>query len=272
MVKSYSPTSLAEALQIRASQNVVPIAGGTDLMIGNVNNTACLFIGKLPELKAITEDDEYVYIGACVTFAEALRSPLTPPLTKEAISKIASPAIRNVGTFGGNICNGAGKADSVVSDFVYSAKVRLESVNGVRIMDASDFSLGRKKVALKDNELMTAIMFPKSKIAYDYYFEKVSTRNALAISNVSFGAIWQIEEGIVKDIAIAIGAAGDTVLRCVDIEEKMKGKTIKEVEEERLALIKMYNERMYFPLDRTSQNYRVQVCSNLIGHILSEYC
>ena len=45
---------------------------------------------------------------AAVTYTEALASPVVPQLMKEAISRIAAPAIRNAGTFGGNLGNGAG--------------------------------------------------------------------------------------------------------------------------------------------------------------------
>ena len=109
MVNGFVPKDLREALELRAAENVVPYAGGTDLMVENRPGVSYLFIGKLAELRQIREDERCIRIGAAVTYTEALASPLVPPLMKEAVSRIAAPAIRNAGTFGGNLGNGSAK-------------------------------------------------------------------------------------------------------------------------------------------------------------------
>ena len=106
MVNGYVPDSLREALELRAKYDVVPYAGGTDLMVDNRPGVTYLFLHKIPELRRITVDDEYVRIGAAVTFTEALADERVPQLMKEAVSRIAAPAIRNAGTFGANLGNG----------------------------------------------------------------------------------------------------------------------------------------------------------------------
>ena len=161
MVNGRSAASLQEALKIRANEKVVPYAGGTDLMVENRKDVTYLFLGKVPELRQITADDEYVRIGAAVTFTEALESPLVPALMKEAVAKIAAPAIRNAGTFGGNLGNGSAKADSVLIEFVSDAKLRLVSVRGERVVDVDAFYLGRKKLDLMEDELIAEIWLPK---------------------------------------------------------------------------------------------------------------
>ena len=95
MVNGFVPKDLREALELRAAENVVPYAGGTDLMVENRPGVSYLFIGKLAELRQIREDERCIRIGAAVTYTEALASPLVPPLMKEAVSRIAAPAIRN---------------------------------------------------------------------------------------------------------------------------------------------------------------------------------
>ena len=127
MVNGYAPTSLQEALKLRSEYDVVPYAGGTDLMVENRRNAEYLFLSTVPELKQIRTDDENIRIGACVSFTEALSDPAVPGLIKKAVSHIAAPAIRNAGTFGGNLGNGSAKADSVVAEFAADAKLRLVS-------------------------------------------------------------------------------------------------------------------------------------------------
>ena len=76
---------------------------------------------------------------------------------KEAISSIASPAIRNLGTMGGNIGNGSSKGDSVLVLFVADAKLRIVSLRGERIIDIDKFYLGRKKLDLREDEIIVEL-------------------------------------------------------------------------------------------------------------------
>ena len=107
MVRKYHPELLKDALSIRAAETVVPYAGGTDLMIKPDENAEYLFLDRISEMKNITEDSGVLRIGAACTFTELLQSSLTPAFLKEVVSSIGAPAIRNLGTVGGNICNGS---------------------------------------------------------------------------------------------------------------------------------------------------------------------
>ena len=269
MVNGYAPKTLLEALELRSKLDLVPYAGGTDLMVENRPNVSYLFLGKLTELKGISEDAEFVRIGAAVTYTEALASPIVPQLMKEAISRIAAPAIRNAGTFGGNLGNGSAKADSVLIEFVTGAKLRLLSVRGERIVDVEAFYLGRKKLDLADDEIIAEILLPKAGVN-DYYYKKVGGRNALAISRVSFAGLLSIENGVVTRFAAGFGAVADTVLRYRDLEAMLVGKTVEEAKAEKAALLKAYAERMVLTRGRVSAEYRKTVCMNLLADFLTE--
>ena len=268
MVEAYYPQTLDEALSIINDTNVIPYAGGTDLMIMNKHEHPFMFIGKLPELTKIYDDGQYIHIGACVTYTQAYRSELIPRLIHTVIAKIASPAIRNKGTFGGNLGNRGGKADSVLADFVLDAIIKIQSVDGVRLVPVINFYLGKRKIDLAENELISEILIPKASIFENCYFEKISARNSLAISNISFGASWSIEKGIISHISIAIGAAGDTVLRCPNLEKLLVGRSREDIEKERQNILNEYQSRMNFPLDRTSIDYRKTVCELLIDYLI----
>ena len=127
MVNGFMPVSLKEALEIRSSEKVTPYCGGTDLMIENKEGQTYLFLNKVPEMKKIVEDDEYIRIGAACTFTEVLNSTIVPQIMRDAVATIAAPAIRNSGTMGGNIGNGSAKADSVLIEYALDAKVVVAS-------------------------------------------------------------------------------------------------------------------------------------------------
>lgn len=270
MVNGYMPKSLQEALEIRASQSVVPYAGGTDLMVENRPNVTYLFLNRVPELKTISEDDTYIRIGAGVTFTEALESPIVPQLMKEAVSRIAAPAIRNAGTFGGNLGNGSAKADSVLIQFAAGGKLRLVSVRGERIVDVSSFYQGRKKLDLSGDELIAEILLPKAGLE-NYYYEKVGGRNALAISRVSFAGIFGAENGVITRFSAAFGAVADTVLRFPELEAMVIGKTTAEAKAMRGELLAAYGEKLNLKQGRVSAAYRKQVCLNLMDAFLTQF-
>lgn len=270
MVNGYAPASLQEALEIRAAREVVPYAGGTDLMVENRKNVDYLFLNKVPELKQITVEGDYVRIGAAVTFTEALASPDVPQLMKEAVSRIAAPAIRNAGTFGGNLGNGSAKADSVLIEFAADAKLRIVSLRGERIVDVDKFYLGRKKLDLAGDELIAEILLPADGLD-QYYYEKVGGRNALAISRVSFAGIFGMEDDKITRISAAFGAVADTVLRYKDIEAMLIGKTIEEAKAFKADYLKAYSDRMVLTRGRVSAEYRKNVCMNLLGDFLTKF-
>ena len=269
MVDGYIASSLKEALEIRAMNKVIPYAGGTDLMVENLQEAPYLFIGKLNELQQIKEDEEYIRIGGAVTFTQALKSDVVPPLMKEALSRIAAPAIRNAGTFAGNIGNGSAKADSVLIHYVTDAKICLSSVRGTREVNIDSFYLGRKKLDLKDDELITEILIPKRGID-NYYYKKVGGRNALAISRVSFAGIIEKKDDVIVNFAAAFGAVADTVLRFKDLEKMIVGKTINEAKKIKNDVINAYSEKMLLTQGRVSAEYRKTVCINLLYDFLDD--
>lgn len=269
MVNGYVPQTLAEALELRSQYDLIPYAGGTDLMVENRPDVSYLFLGKLPELREIKVDEDYIRIGAAVTYTEALASDLIPALMKEAISRIAAPAIRNAGTFGGNLGNGSAKADSVLIDFVADAKLRLLSVDGERIVPVDAFYLGRKKLDLAKNEIIAEILLPKTGLE-NYYYKKVGGRNALAISRVSFAGIITVEDGKITRFAAAFGAVADTVLRFKELEAILLGKTLEGAKALRQELLAAYSEKMVLTRGRVSAEYRKTVCMNLLGDFLTE--
>ncbi len=269
MVEYYQPTSLQEALQIRSEHKVTPYAGGTDLMIEANENITYLFLNKVCEMRKIYEDAEYIHIGAACTYERIHGSELVPQILKDAVSQIAAPAIRNLGTIGGNIGNGSAKADSALVCFALDAKLQLSSVSGSRLVDIDKFYLGRKKLDMAENELITEILIPKTDFSKYSYF-KVGARNALAISRVSFAGVLALKDGHISNIACAFGAVADTVLRFRDIEKMFIGKTLSEASALKQDFLQAYDTSIVPIRGRVSMEYRKAVCMNLLNEFLSQ--
>jgi len=226
-----------------------------------------LFLHKIPEMRRITDDGEYIRIGASCTFTETAESPLCPAILREAIIRIAAPAIRNLGTIGGNIGNGSPKADSALIFYVTGAKLRLMSERGERVLPIKDFYTGRKKVALGSDELIVEVLTPKP--APDrYYYRKVGAREALSISRISFAGSIDERDGRITNCAVAIGAVSDVIIRREDIDGMLIGKTIAEAKALKADYLSAYDEAIMPIRGRVSEKYRKDVCMNLLKDFL----
>ncbi|MGH2542462.1 MAG: FAD binding domain-containing protein, partial [Ardenticatenaceae bacterium] len=87
-----------------------PIAGGTDLM-GELKERVAtpetlVSLLDVVELRGVSAEPEGLRIGAMTTLAEleAHREIRLYPAFAQAVSSVATPQIRNIGTLGGNLC------------------------------------------------------------------------------------------------------------------------------------------------------------------------
>ena len=269
MVNGYKPSTLQEAIEIRARERVIPYAGGTDVMVRRPEGIPFLFLNDIPELKEIRDDGEYIRIGAAVTFTQALKNDLVPALMKEAVSRIAAPAIRNAGTFGGNLGNGSDKADSVMAGFALDGRVRLLSESGERVLPLGEFCIRRGVTAIRDDELIVEILLPKENCTLPYYYKKIGGRNALAISRVAVGGVYSVKDGVIEQFTAAFIGGGDVCRRFKEIEEKLIGKSVDDVRANIDEYVKSYSESLTFTRGRVSAEYRRTVITNLIKDYLS---
>lgn len=269
MVTSYIPADLNEALAIRAREPVTLYGGGTDLMIEASDDASYIFLGKLPELRGIRADDSYVRIGSECTFTEIIENSLTPAILREAASGIGGPAIRNLGTIGGNIGNGSPKADSVLILFAANASVVLQSERGDRTVPVRDFYLGKRKIDLKDDEIITEVLIPRHGLS-NYSYTKIGARKAQAISRVAFAGILDLENGRIKNCSVAFGAVSDKVVCRPDIDAMLIGLTLAEASEKKAAYLEAFDKAIVPIAGRISAEYRKTVCMNLLKDFMEK--
>jgi CO/xanthine dehydrogenase FAD-binding subunit len=260
----FAPESLEEALSLLKSEKLRPYAGGTDIMIDPNPSDRYLFLHKVAELTDVWEDSNFIHFGAGCTFTQLLEEPLAPSALKEALSGIAAPALRNVGTIGGNIANGSAKGDSALI-FVASESVAvLKSASGERKVPVEALYLGRKKMDIRPDELLCRVSMPK-KWLNSYYFKKVGARKSLAISRISFAGFLSVENGIVAHNTVAFGAITDTILRRPELDAAIVGKTPTEAISAKDGLLEKWAASITPTSGRVSGEYRKEVCLSLLG-------
>lgn len=261
----YAPPNLSEALALcQELPDSTILAGGTDLLVqlrdSNDKVKALINIAGLPELQTIERLGNTVRLGAGVTFSRFLQQGVDffPPLT-EAVRQLASPSIRNRATFGGNIVNASPAADTLPPLYAADAVVILQSIHGKRRVGLAEFILGPKRTALQTGEILIQIEWnvPEN---YIYYYRKIGTRRALALSKVSFCGLYLPED---KTIRLAYGAVGPTVMRALAAEARFsKG--------DRESLLAAVTE-MVQPINdqRSTADYRRFICRQLTREFLT---
>ena len=189
---------------------------------------------------------------------------------KAAVSRIGAPAIRNAGTFGGNIGNASAKADSVPVELAADAKLRLVSLRGERILEIENFYHGHGTHDLGPDELIAEILLPRTGLDH-WYYEKVGGRSALAISRISFAGVFDMREDRITKAAAAFGAVSDTVLRFRDLEAMLIGRSAEEARLLKPDFLRAYDERLQLTEGRVSARYRKGVCLKLLENFLSSF-
>jgi xanthine dehydrogenase FAD-binding subunit len=276
---AYRFDRLEETLSQLNKDNCAIIAGGTDVMVMHKSRRGVppkipkpiIFIDHLSELKRVYQNGKDLHIGACCTYSELLDDALIPIPLKKAIKTIAAPAIRNRGTLGGNICNASPAGDTLPLLYVYNAKLLLRSVNGDRIAPISEFIQGVRRVQREPNEILTEIILPSVlEEGAHVVFEKVGNRNADAIAKVGFAAYIRTNGDVIEDVRFAFGAVGPTMVRSIDIEKKLLGKTIPLADADIAQVVAAF-DKIIKPIDdqRSTAIYRKTVALNLLRYFLS---
>lgn len=275
MVNSWSPASLAEALTIRREHpKAVPLAGGTDWMVNRDEDAELLFLSGVRELRGVQDTDAETVIGAAESYAALLEEPLVPEVLRRAVRGIASPAIRNMGTVGGNICNASPAGDTLPVLYALDASVALASLSAdgkpaFRNVPITDFIRGVRRIDLRPGELLAEIRIPKAEFGKVYY-QKVGARRADAISKLSFAGLAACAGGTVTAFRAAFGAVGPTVVRRRELEETVIGRRWDDVRHDHAELAERYLQYVK-PIDdqRSTAAYRRKVCENLLEDFLS---
>jgi CO/xanthine dehydrogenase FAD-binding subunit len=101
----WRPTSIDELIHLQQEQPALTLlAGGTVALPAWQNEIApkeVIYLPSIPEL----HDRGPSWCGSAVTLAEIAEETAYPATLREAAASIASPAIRNIATLGGNIAN-----------------------------------------------------------------------------------------------------------------------------------------------------------------------
>ncbi len=275
----FRPTSTEEACSLlaRYGADASILAGGTDLMVA-VNQAqrpleVVIHLGSLG-LDSIQTTETNLILGATATHTEIARSPLVldkAPLLAEAVRSIGSPAIRNMGTIGGNIANASPAADGSVALLALRAQVRLISTRGERVVDLEDFFTGSGETVLQPDELLQEVILPIHDAANQWRWQKLGQRHGSVCAVISVAIALRAEAGLCRHARIAMGTVAPTPLLASRAGEMLSGHRLDEplVEKAIAAASESIPER---DGARASAWYRRRICEITLRRFLSPLC
>jgi CO/xanthine dehydrogenase FAD-binding subunit len=212
-----APTELdqAHALLSDPTQKTIILAGGTDLMPRfnrhrRKREEVLVFLGKLG-LDYIRVGGDRTIIGACATLSAIVRSPEVNkhvPLLAKACRDMASPAVRNAATLGGNVATNARSADGIAALTALGATVVTASAGGEGRWPVEAFIRTPKTQTLAHGGLIRHFEVPCLDGQDRWAWEKLKQRRgeSRSILSVSFRA--RMEGPRVSTLRLVLGAMG----------------------------------------------------------------
>ena len=224
------------------------IAGGSDVLVqmreGKRAGKELVSIYGIDAMRGVSfEEDGAIRIGSLTSFSHITKDPIIQKYINvlgEAVDMVGGPQIRNIGTIGGNTCNGVTSADAAASIHAWDAVIELTGKNGVRRLPIHDFYIRAGKVDIwgEDGEIQTAVLIPKESYENCFgHYIKYAMRNAMDIATLgtSVNVRLSADKKTVERARVAFGVAGPVPLRAGTAEALAQGQPVSMELAERLA-------------------------------------
>ena len=218
----HTPSNFLDASEIAANSagQIRFLAGGTDVLVQMRSDILTpddlIDIKHIQGVKDITQNNDGSWtLGIGVSGAEmsehAEFKKAWPGLV-EATDLIGSTQIQGRATIVGNLCNGSPAADSVPAQIAAGATVSVVGPSGERIEKVENIPTGPSKTSLKKGELISAVHIPaRGKNAGDAYLRFIP-RTEMDIAVVGCAVSLRLDNGIITEARVALGAVAPTVL------------------------------------------------------------
>jgi aerobic carbon-monoxide dehydrogenase medium subunit len=213
----HSASSVSDAVsKLGANEDAKFLAGGQTLLPTMKQRLAApphlIDLGKVKELRGIELQGDKLVIKAMSRHYDVATSDVVKnfqPGLAELAGLIGDPAVRHRGTIGGSIANNDPAADYPAACLALGATI----VTNKRKLAAEELFTGLFSTALEDNEMVTAVEFPKAdKFKYMKFRNPASRYAMVGVAVAKTG-------GTVR-VAVT-GAGSDGVFRWKAAEEKL---------------------------------------------------
>ena len=212
------------------------IAGGTDLLVSmrqkKITPGYVVNIKGIPKLDYIRYSQERgLRIGTLATLQSIVASAIIKErfgLLWTSCNKIGTPQVRNMGTIGGNICNGGPSQDSIPSLLVLGARLKVVSLQRERIVPIDEFFIGPFQTAFDQTELLTEIQIPTPPPGSAGCYQWLNKLNEVDETLVGVAVLMTADStgNVCRDIKIGLCSVAPTPIRATRAERMLRGQKI----------------------------------------------
>lgn len=268
------PTTFADAARMLSENpGVQLIAGGTDLVVrqrdGRPPPEAWIDLSAVAEGRGVTRRDQRVHVGALTcweTLAHDETVDLTLPALADAARLFGSLQVRWQGTIGGNIVNASPAGDGLPPLIAAGASARLLSARGSREVSVESLFTGPGQTTIAADEVLTEVSWPVLQNAAGGYL-RLGGREHHVIAKVSAALHCRLEEGVMHDVRVALGAVAPIPLRVPMVEAAMEDLSPSDVD---LRAVATAARAAASPITdvRSTAEYRADMLGELLGMLL----
>jgi len=226
------PRSVADAIKLLGDlgPEAKLLAGGHSLLpmmkLRFAQPSHLIDLGKIAELRGISQAGEEIRIGAMTTESDLLRSELLAaklPLLVEGAGWIADPQVRYKGTIGGDVSHGDPGNDQPALMVALNASFVLAGPKGERVVKADGYFLGLYSTQLEPDEILTQIRIPIPATGSGWSYQKLKRKTG-DFATAATAVMLQMKGKNVARVAIALTNAGPTVLKARAAETYLAGR------------------------------------------------
>lgn len=235
----YRADSVDEALSLmQQHQDAKLLAGGHSLLplmkLRLADPGAIIDIGRIGELKGITQDNDSARIGALTPHVVLEKSRIIPHALSEAAAGIGDPAVRNRGTIGGNIAHADPASDLPTVLLALGATIHVTGPraanNGggqrvTRRIEAADFFVGFFATDLAEDEIVLAVEVPLKQDGTGSAYAKLANP-ASRYAIVGAAAMVTVSGGVCTQASVAIGGFVPNATKAASVEAALAGQSL----------------------------------------------
>jgi aerobic carbon-monoxide dehydrogenase medium subunit len=243
----HAPTSVPDAIALmgRFGDEAKFLAGGHSLLpmmkLRFAQPGHLIDLGKIPDLKGISQVGDEIHIGAMTTENDLIWSKLLSekvPLLVEGARLISDPQVRYKGTVGGDISHGDPGNDHPALMLALDASFVLKGPGGERVVKADGFFQGLYATSMEPGEILTTIRVPIPAPGTGWAYAKLK-RKVGDFATAAAAVLLKMKGSTVDSVSIALTNVGATPLKASAAESFLQGKQLDEAaltEAARLAM------------------------------------
>ena len=225
------PHSVEEAVTElgRAGEDAKVLAGGQSLLpllrLRLAYPTALVDLGGVGELRGVRRDGDELVIGSMTTHHEVMHDPLVAehcPLLAQATGRVADPAVRHRGTFGGALSHADPAGDLPAVAAALDATFVIEGSEGRRSVPAAQFFSDYLETAVQPGEVLVEVRVPVLGPGWGSAYEKFNrVAQAWAIGGVA--ALVRTDGGQITEARVGLTNMGPIPVRARGTERALAG-------------------------------------------------